>query len=405
MTQFNYKAINKEGKSYEGVLDAPDRFAVYRKIKEEGDSVVYAHEIQAGKALSMFHLSGLFSGINPHEKIIFARNLASMIEAGLSATRALSVMEKQTKNKKLKATLSELNSDISKGKSLSDSMKGKPDVFSPIFVSMVKAGEESGNLAGSLKVVSIQMEKTYMLTKKVKGAMMYPAVIVSIMIVIAILMLVYMVPTLTATFTGLGVTLPASTRAVIAVSDFLRNQYLLTIGILIATVTAFIIFYKSTKGKRVFDFLSLRFPVAGTIVKEINAARTARTLSALLSSGVDIVVAIGVTQDVIQNSYYKAVLTKAQENIQKGEPVSAVFIENEHLYPIFVGEMMAVGEETGKMADMLMGVAVFYEDEVDQKTKDMSTLIEPFLMVFMGVAVGFFAISMLAPTYSLVDAI
>lgn len=405
MTQFNYKAINAEGKSYEGMLEAPDRFAVYRKIKEDGGSVVYANEVQAGKAQSLFNISKLFSGINPHEKIIFARNLASMIEAGLSVTRALAVMEKQTKNNKLKTTLSELNSDISQGKSLSDSMKDKPDVFSSIFVSMVKAGEESGNLAGSLKVVSVQMEKTYMLTKKVKGALMYPAVIVLIMIVIAILMLVYMVPTLTATFTGLGVTLPASTRAVIAVSDFLRNHYLLTVGIIIGTAATFIAFYRSAKGKITFDYLSLKFPVAGTIVKEINAARTARTLSALLSSGVDIVVAIGVTQDVIQNSYYKAVLTKAQENIQKGEPVSTVFIENENLYPIFVGEMMAVGEETGKMADMLMGVAVFYEDEVDQKTKDMSTLIEPFLMVFMGIAVGFFAISMLAPTYSLVDAI
>jgi len=404
MSQFKYKAIDKEGKTFEGMLEAPDRFAVYRKIKEEGNSVIYANEVREG-GLHFFHMGSFFGSINPHEKIIFARNLASMIEAGLSVTRALSVMEKQTKNKKLKTTLSELNDDISKGKSLSDSMKSKSDVFSSIFVSMVKAGEESGNLAGSLRVVSVQMEKTYMLTKKVKGALMYPAVIVCIMLIIGVLMLVYMVPTLTATFTGLGVKLPASTRAVIAVSDFLRNHYLLTIAMIAGAVGTLVTFHKSTRGKVFFDLMSLKFPVVGTIVKEINAARTARTLSALLSSGVDIVVAIGVTQDVLQNSYYKAILAQAQVNIQKGEPMSQVFIEHENLYPIFVGEMMAVGEETGKIADMLMGVATFYEDEVDQKTKDMSTLIEPFLMVFMGVAVGFFAISMLAPTYSLVDAI
>jgi type IV pilus assembly protein PilC len=151
--------------------------------------------------------------------------------------------------------------------------------------------------------------------------------------------------------------------------------------------------------------MSTRFPIIGPIVKEINAARMARTLSSLMSSGVDVVVALSVTQDVLQNSYYRKVITEAQASIEKGEPISSVFIKHEDLYPIFVGEMMSVGEETGKMGDMLLGVAVFYEDEVDQKTKNMSTLIEPFLMVFMGIAVGFFAISMLAPTYSLVNAI
>lgn len=405
MAQFNYKAINREGSAYEGVMEAPDRFAVYRKIKEAGDSVIYANEAKTGSSFSLTSFSNFFSSVDAHEKIIFARNLASMIEAGLSVTRALAVMEKQSKNAKLKLVLQQLNDDVSKGLSLSDSMKQKSDVFSNLFVSMVKAGEESGNLAGSLRVVSIQMEKTYNLTKKVKGAMMYPAVILCIMIVIGILMLVFMVPTLTATFTGLGVKLPASTRLIISISDFLRNHYLLALGIVLGTVFVITTFYKSSPGKRTFDYCSIRFPLIGSIVKEINAARTARTLSALLTSGVDIVVAIGVTQDVLQNSYYKEVLAQAQVAIQKGEPVSNVFIEHEKLYPIFVGEMMSVGEETGKMGDMLMGVATFYEDEVDQKTKDMSTLIEPFLMVFMGIAVGFFAISMLAPTYSLVDAI
>ena len=405
MAEFTYKAINKEGVSYEGVMEAPDRFAVYRKIKETGESVIFVEEAKTHSSFSFSSFSSFFGSVDTHEKIIFARNLASMIEAGLSVTRALVVMEKQSKNQKLKAVLQALNDDVSKGLSLSDSMKQKPDIFSNLFVSMVKAGEESGNLAGSLRVVSIQMEKAYMLTKKVKGAMMYPAVILCIMIIIGVLMLIFMVPTLTATFTGLGVKLPASTRFIISVSDFLRNHYLLTLMIVLGSVSTIVLFYKSKPGKRFFDFISIRFPLIGVIVKEINAARTARTLSSLLTSGVDIVVAIGVTQDVLQNSYYKEVLAKAQVNIQKGESISNVFIQNEKLYPVFVGEMMSVGEETGKMGDMLMGVATFYEDEVDQKTKDMSTLIEPFLMVFMGVAVGFFAISMLAPTYSLVEAI
>ncbi len=405
MTIFRYKTLNKEGVVNEDTIEAPDRFAVYRKIKETGDSVIYVNEVRKHSFFSFEKFSNFFSRVKIQEKIIFARNLASMIEAGLSVTRALAVMEKQTKNKKLKVVLEELNDDISRGKSLSESMRTKSDVFSPLFISMVKAGEESGNLAGSLKVVSIQMEKAYTLTKKVRGALMYPAVIVSIMIIIGILMLVFMVPTLTATFEGLGVKLPASTRLVISVSDFLRNNYLLTIVGIVILVISFIFIYRSAPGKKFFNFIAIHFPIFGSIVREINAARTARTLSSLLSSGVDIIYAIGVTQEVLQNFYYKEVLAKAQKNIEKGETMSLAFIENEKLYPIFVGEMMSVGEETGKMADMLMGVATFYEDEVDQKTKDMSTLIEPFLMVMMGLAVGFFAISMLAPTYSLVDAI
>jgi type IV pilus assembly protein PilC len=404
MPIFHYKALNKEGSSYEGTMEAADRFAVYRKIRESGDSVIFATE-ERGRAARLFSNIGFGSKVKQHDKIIFARNLAAMIEAGLPVTRALAVMEKQAKQRALKITLKDLIDDVTKGKSLSESMKSKEETFSPLMISMVKAGEESGNLAGSLKVVALQMDKAYTLAKKVRGALMYPAVIVVIMIGIATLLLIFMVPTLTATFKGLGIELPIATRAVIAVSDFLREQWYIALAGVIGLVVSFVAFWRSRAGKRFFDSVFLRVPLIGGIVKEVNAARTTRTLSSLLSSGVDVVVALGVTADVLQNGYYKAIVSEAQQAIEKGDPMSMVFIKHERLYPIFVGEMMSVGEETGKMADMLLGVAEFYEQEVDQKTKDMSTLIEPFLMVLMGIAVGFFAISMLAPTYSLVDAI
>jgi type IV pilus assembly protein PilC len=404
MALFEYKAVKSGGETYEGTLDVPDRFAVYRKIKADNATVIHVNEVsKKGKVLSRF--TDLLGKIKVHEKIIFARNLGSMIEAGLSVTRALAVMEKQTKNKKLKDVLIQLNEDISKGHSLSESMKSKSTIFSPLFIYMVKAGEESGNLAGALKIIALQMDKSYALSRKIRGALIYPAVIISLMAVIGVLMMVFMVPTLTATFQGLGVELPLSTRVIIGISDFMRLHYvLLFIIIFIASVLSFL-FWKSDRGKRIFDFITIRIPMIGFIVKEVNAARTARTLSSLLSSGVDVVIALGVTKDVIQNTYYKEVLDKAQGNIQKGDSISAVFIENESLYPVFVGEMMSVGEETGKMSDMLLGVATFYEDEVDQKTKDMSTIIEPILMIVIGAGVGIFAISMLAPTYSLVNAI
>ncbi len=404
MSIFKYKALDKEGKSFEGQMDVSDKFAVYRELKSADKTVVSVEEVDSSDKTSLFSNISLFSKVKNHDKIMFAKNLGSMIEAGLPITKALSIMERQAKGK-LKEVIVHLQDEIGKGRTLSDSMKDFPDIFSFLFVSMVRAGEESGNLVSSLKNVGSQMEKNYQLTKKVRGAMMYPAVIFSLMFVIGILMMIYMVPTLTSTFIGLGIKLPLSTRIIIAISNILKG-YILYIVIALAILGFSVVkALKTVKGMRFLDWLLLHFPLIKEMVKQINSARTARTLSSLVSSGVDIVVAISVTKDVIQNSYYKDVLEKAQKVIEKGEPISTVFTDNSHLYPIFVGEMISVGEETGKMGEMLSGIANFYEEEVDQKTKDLSSIIEPILMIFIGVAVGAFAISMLAPTYSLVDAI
>ncbi|MDO8510317.1 MAG: type II secretion system F family protein, partial [bacterium] len=162
-------------------------------------------------------------------------------------------------------------------------------------------------------------------------------------------------------------------------------------------------YLRTPRGKKLLDYLILKLPVIGTISKETNAARTARTLSSLLSSGVDVVIAMNITAEVVPNSYYKVVLKEAEKAIEKGQPLSAVFAEHSDLYPVFVGEMVSVGEETGKLSEMFMEVAKFYENEVEQKTKDLSTIIEPVLMVVIGVVVGFFALAMLSPTYSLMD--
>lgn len=404
MTSFTYKSLHSDGSTQEETMEAVDRFAVYRKIKNDGATPLSVVEVE--KKTDLFSMKfTIFSTIKTQEKITFAKNLSSMIEAGLPVTRALSVMEKQSKNEKLRKVITSIIDSVSKGKTFSDSLGDFPDSFSHLFVSMVKSGEESGNLVGALKMVALQMEKSHSIVKKVRGAMIYPAIIVTIMLIIGILMMVYMVPTLTATFQGLGVELPLSTRIIISISDFLRYNFLIFALVLIGAISGIVFFFKSSFGKVVFHKMIIKLPIVGNIVKEVNVARTARTLSSLMSSGVDIVVALGVTRDVLQNTFYKRVLGEAEVLVQKGEPMSGVFIQNEALFPSFVGEMMAVGEETGKTSEMLLNVAVFYEEAVDQKTKDMSTVIEPVLMVFIGIAVGIFAISMLAPTYSLADKI
>ncbi len=406
MAIFKYKILDPEGKVKEGEMEAKDKFALYHSIKQDGSTVVSVEEAGVEKGLSFSSNINLpfVSGVKAHDKITFAKNLSKMIDAGLPVTRGLSIIERQSKGK-FKKIIGELGDSISKGNTFSDSMKAYPDVFSTLFVSMVRAGEESGNLSMALNNVGIQMEKSYQLTRKIRGALMYPAVIFSLMAVIGVLMMVYMVPTLTSTFVGLGVKLPLSTRMIIAVSDALKNYFPYIIVGTALFITGFVWWIRTVSGKKVVDTVAIKVPVIGEIVKQVNSARTARTLSSLLSSGVDIVVAIGVTKDVIQNHYYKEVLDEIQSTIQRGDQISGVFSRYNDLYPIFVGEMVSVGEETGKIGEMLLSVAVFYEDEVDQKTKDMSSIIEPILMIFIGVAVGFFAISMLGPTYSLADAL
>ncbi len=234
---------------------------------------------------------------------------------------------------------------------------------------------------------------------------MYPGIILLAMILIAILMLTYIVPTLMKTFTELKLDLPASTKFILYVSNLIREQGILVLSITI--IVAFVLTWwaRRESGKKIIHLAILKIPVIGALIKEVNAARTARTLSSLLSSGVDVVEAMTITKDVIQNVYYKDVLGKASVAIEKGDPISKVFLENSKLYPIFIGEMMSVGEETGKISEMLLGVANFYEEDVDQKTKDMSTVIEPFLMVIIAIVVGFFAVAMISPMYSLVDVI
>lgn len=403
--KFSYTAKKPSGEIYKGVLDAADKSGFYQEMRKTGDALVSVQEKGAGKGFLKFDINNitLFSKVKMMDKISFARNLSGMLEAGLSLSRALSVVQRQTTNAKLKKVYDNLNTNISAGKTFHEALEMEKGVFPTLFVSMVKAGEEGGTLAESLKHLASQMEKTYLLQKKVKGAMIYPSVILGVMVIIGVLMMILVVPNLAKTFKDLKTPLPTSTKFVIATSDLLSNHYIFAIIAVVILIFLISLGMKTAAGKKVFDFISLHLPVVSTIIKESSSARTTRTLSSLLSSGVDLVMAVKITGEVMQNSYYKAVLKRTESIVEKGEPISTIFQQETKLYPIFVGEMMSVGEETGKLASMLMGVATFYETEVEQKTKDMSTIIEPFLMVIIGAAVGFFAVSMITPMYSVMN--
>ncbi len=403
MSFYKYKFI-KDREEYEKTGEFSDKAALYAAVRNDGGSIVSAEETKPKNAsLKLFSFK---KKIKPQEIITLARNLSVMVDAGLSVSRALTVLAKQSKSKNMVEVLDNINNSVMSGETLSKSLEAHPNIFSSLFVSMVRAGEESGKLSNSLRTVADQLEKANTLSKKVKGAMIYPSVIVGVMVAIGILAMVYMVPTLTETFRGLEIELPLPTRIIIAISDFLRMNFILTIGMILALVFGMTTMIKTRRGKDTLDFIVLHLPMINTISKEVNAARTSRTLSSLISSGVDIVSAINITGAVLQNHYFKNLLTEAAQQVQVGELLSSSLSNsNGNLFPVFVGEMLSVGEETGKMTDMLENIANYYESEVDQKTKDMSTIIEPFLMILIGIVVGIFAIAMMLPTYSLVDAI
>jgi len=297
----------------------------------------------------------------------------------------------------------DLGEEINKGNTLSEGMKKYPKVFSGIFIPMIHAGEESGSLPKTLKEVGLSLKKSYDLSKKIKGAMTYPSIILCVMVIIGIFMMIFVVPTLTKTFKDLGSELPTSTKVIIWISDTISQHILLFLSSIGAIIVMGIILSKIKLIQRSFDRFILYLPVIGNIVKEVNTARTARTLSSLLLSGVNISNSLSITEEVLQNVHYKELIHKSISSIEKGMVLSESFKENTFLYPVMMGEMIEVGEETGNLSKMLLDVADFYENEVDNKTKDLSTIIEPVLMIFIGAAVGIFAVSMISPMYSVMN--
>ena len=399
---FSYKAKLNTGEMSEGTLESKDRFSVSHELRARGLTPISIKEERKNFSLSNL-TGGLFSRVKTSELILLTKNLSGMIKAGLSLYRALSVLQKQTKKKKLNDILVSISAEINSGGTFSSGIAKFPNVFSNLFISMAKAGEESGNLAGALAEVGANLEKANDLTKKVKGALIYPGVIFSAMILIGVLMFAFVVPTLAKTFKELGAPLPASTRFIIALGNFFSDYLFISLASIVVLGVGLVYLVRAKFMQKYVDFIVLRLPVIGTMAKELNTARTTRTMSSLLLSGVAITRAIEITRDVVQNVYYKKVLTQSISDIEKGAPISKVFVENPRLYPIMMSEMVQVGEETGKLSDMLIEVATFYEKEIEAKTKDLSSIIEPVLMILIGAGVGFFAISMITPLYSVLN--
>lgn len=398
--KFAYVGV-QDGKEIHATGEAPDKYSLSRELRAQGVVVLSAESDEKRKRNLMAFINERFSTVSFKQKIFFIGNLAEMLSAGLALTRALKVANKQTKNPKLSKIINTISGEIDKGGTFAGALAQFPDVFPQTTVAMVEAGEKSGRVPEALSIVSTQMMKVYQLRKRIRGALTYPAIIILAMVGIAVMMLVYIVPTLASTFKELGAKLPFSTRLIIGFSDFMTSHYITSILIVVAVGVGIFYSYKLKQVKRAWAWVLVHMPIIGNIVKQSNSAVTARTMASLLHSGVDIVASLNITERVVKNPYYKEILARAAVAVPKGDALSSIFSDPkvEKLYPPFVGEMMSVGEETGKLPEMLLKLAEFYETEVDAVVKDLSTVIEPFIMLIVGSGVGFFALSMIQPIY------
>jgi type IV pilus assembly protein PilC len=385
-------------------MEAPSRFAVYEAVQKEGGVVSELKE-ESGFRIPAWLTVTIGTGVKRAEIIRTAKNLSAMITAGLSLSRALTVIERQSSNKRLKAIMADIGESIKKGSSFHAALGAYPKIFSPLFIAMVRAGEESGGLSDALTVVALQMDRAEQLTRKIKGAMIYPSIVIFAVVVIGILMMVFVVPTLTKTFTSLGAQVPLATRVIVALSNFMAAHVFIVFGALLAFIAGGIVFVRSTRGSAIVLWVGLHAPVLRELIQETYAARCARTLSSLLASGVPVLEALSITEDVIHARAFADVVKEAAVRVKKGDMLSAAFSEHTRIYPVLMSDMLAVGEETGKVSEMLHQIADFYEEDVSEKTKDLSTIIEPVLMLFIGTVVGIFAVAMIAPIYQLSSAI
>lgn len=404
MPKYFYTARTPEGENKTGTLEAQDTHHLSRLLKQEGLMLIKA-ELEINKQQKKFEIVFPFSGVPLTEKMFFARNLQVMISAGIPIPRAIDILSIQVKSKKFKRALLNIIIEITKGKNLSDCLASHPNIFSELFQSMVKVGEESGTLEDVLKVLSLQMEREQDLRSKITSAMIYPAVIITAMIGIGILMLVMVVPKLAETFEELGAELPITTKIVIRFATFLSVRWYLVLIFLAALVFLFLQISRTTMGKKIIDTLTLRLPIVSPIVKNTNSAYTVRTLSSLISAGVALPRSLEITSGTLGNLYYKKALTEAAERVRKGEKLSEALKAYNNIYPVTVIQMMAVGEETGETSTVLSKLAEFYENEVSNSTKNLASVIEPVLMVIIGAVVGFFAISMIQPMYTMLGSI
>ncbi len=404
MPIYSYIAKSLKGESEVGELEAKNERQLAQILRQREYLLVSA-ELKTGNKKDKSSIFRISRRISLTERIFFTRNLEIMISTGVSLPKALGLLSAQTKSKKFKKVLLDISDNVTRGNSFSDSLIVFPDIFSDFFVNMIKVGEEAGTLEEILKILTKQIEKEHQLKSRIKQALMYPAVIVCAMIGIGILMLVTVVPKLRDLFQELDIELPFLTKVMIFSGTFLAERWYV---VLLAVLFLVLLFWKikgTKKGKKIIDGFLLKLPAISSIIKKANSAFTVRSLSSLISAAVPVVRSLEIVSGTIGNFYFKRPIAEAAEKVKKGEKLSEALRPYQDIYPFGTIQMIEVGEETGETSMILSKLADFFEEEVASATQNLTSIIEPILMLIIGIVVGFFAVSMVQPMYSMLGAV
>jgi type IV pilus assembly protein PilC len=402
MASYGYTAINSSGLELDGEINASDVSAAREALRIRG---LLALTLNEKPAASKDRLGLAIKKVKPKALQVFSRQFATMIEAGLNVVTALTVLEEQTEDKKLAAVVSEIRGDVEAGLLLSQALSRHPNVFSRLYVAMVEAGEAAGVLDVVLDRVAYQIEKETKIKRRVKSAMMYPLMVMSFATLVLIGMLMFLVPVFVGVFSQLGGDLPMLTKIVLAGSNALKGYFYVIFPAWGALIFGFFRYKKTESGRRRWDAFRMKVPLGiGKVILKVGMARFSRTLATLVAAGVDIIRSLEITGQTSGNSLIEDATATVRERVHQGVPI-AVPLSDSAIFPPMVAHMVRVGEETGELEKMLEKIADFYEDEVDSSIATLTSVIEPLMMIGVGIMVGIIIISMYLPMFKLLTLI
>jgi len=398
--KYKYIAVDIQGKKIKETIEAEHEGEIVHELRSRNLILVSAKPIGNRKKISLPFLNK----VSLTEKLFFIRHLRIMISSGLSLFKALDALERQTKSSKLKNAIVTIKGEIKKGRKFSDALSMYPEIFSEFFTNMIRASEESGTTEEVLGILANQIEKEYALKSAIKGALIYPAVILLAMTGIGMFMITVIIPQMNELFIEMEMELPRNTQFIITIGTFLANNItMIPFGIL-GFIILFTMLMKTKIGKKFFSFITLKIPILSAFTRNTNSAHTSRTLSSLLNSGTSITRSLEIVSNTLKNTYFKEATVEISKNVKKGEDLSKAMIVYENLFSPLIPQMVKVGEETGETSELLLKAAEFLEEEVERTTKNLTSIIEPILMIFIGGTIGFFALSILQPMYTMLDA-
>lgn len=404
MPTFTILASKKTGQTVSLTVEATDRLAAIASVKDQNLHLINVTEKSSG-SLKRAKRGGR---VRSDDLVIFTRQLSAMVSAGVPITRALTSMAKHADNATFRRVIMALTKDIEGGSSFADALSHHPTVFNDVYVNMVRAGEAAGILDNILKRLALQQEKSSSMRKKIKSAMIYPTVLITITILAFFGLMLFVLPKLGETIKDLGgedAKLPALTVAMMGISHFFVQFWYIIFPILGAGIWLLIRYTKTPIGKRQFHRIILKMPIVSKIIKKVAVARFTRTFSALIGAGVAVLEALDITAKAVGNTVYQESIERAAERVKNGEVLSKIIADDEELYPPIVSQMLGVGEETGQTDQVLVKVADFYEEEVDTAIAGLSSTIEPIMIVIMGGMVGLVAASVMLPITGLANQI